>query len=106
MSKTTMRVVKKLVGKKSLSQALSLTAALAASTVFGESGTWVVREGIGTGGTNWATWEDTANWEGGVLPSDQEELGINPKKSYNFPITRFVLLYSAVLAAYRISSVR
>ena len=72
MSKTTMRVVKKLVGKKCLSQALSLTAALAASTVFGASGTWVVRDGVGTGGTNWATWEDTANWEGGVLPSGQD----------------------------------
>ena len=72
MSKTTMRVVKKLVGKKSLSQALSLTAALAASTVFGASGTWVVREGVGTGGTNWATWEDTANWEGDVLPSGRD----------------------------------
>ena len=42
------------------------------------------------------------NWESTGI----KELGINPKKSYNFSITRFVLLNSAVLAAYRISSAR
>ena len=63
------KVIKKPTGMSSLSLTLSLTAALAASTVFGTSGTWVVREGVGTSGTNWATWEDSANWEGGTLPS-------------------------------------
>ena len=52
-----------------LSLALSLTAALAASTVFAASGTWKLREGVGSGGTNWATWEDPDNWDGGSLPS-------------------------------------
>ena len=61
--------VKKPSGLNRLSLVLSVTAALAASTVFGTSGTWKVREGVGTGGTNWATWEDPANWEGGTLPS-------------------------------------
>ena len=61
--------VKKPTGMDRLALVLSLTAALAASTVFGTSGTWKVREGVGTGGTNWATWEDPANWEGGTLPS-------------------------------------
>ena len=63
------KAIKKPTGMDRLSLVLSLTAALASSTVFGTSGTWKVREGVGTGGTNWATWEDAANWEGGTLPS-------------------------------------
>ena len=38
----------------------------------GADGTWVAREGVGTGGTNWAEWSDTANWDGGTVASNNE----------------------------------
>ena len=37
-------------------------------TAFADDGTWVQREGVGTGVTNWADWSDPENWEGGVIP--------------------------------------
>lgn len=43
--------------------------AVAAVCAHGAPGTWNVREGVGTGGTNWAVWEDPDNWSGGVIPS-------------------------------------
>ena len=30
----------------------------------GADGTWAARSGVGTGGTNWAIWSDTDNWDG------------------------------------------
>ena len=30
----------------------------------GADGTWAARSGVGTGGTNWALWSDTDNWDG------------------------------------------
>ena len=42
----------------------------AAQTAFGADGTWVQREGVGTGGTNWADWFDVENWERGVVAGD------------------------------------
>ena len=35
----------------------------------GANGTWVAREGVGTGGTNWAEWNDVDNWEGKTVAS-------------------------------------
>ena len=33
------------------------------------AGTWVKRAGVGTGGTDWTSWNDTANWDGGTVAS-------------------------------------
>ena len=41
-----------------------------ASSAYATSGTWQTREGVGTGGTNWATYEDPDNWAGGVVPDN------------------------------------
>ena len=38
----------------------------------GADGTWVARSGVGTGGTNWAEWNDEANWDGGTVASNSE----------------------------------
>ena len=65
-----MRIKK--IGEVRAVMAICLTAVFAASSALGDIGTWKVREGVGTGGTNWAVWEDSANWEGGVLPSGTE----------------------------------
>lgn len=46
--------------------ALSVGWALAACAT---SGTWVKRDGVGTGGTDWTSWTNTENWVDGVLPS-------------------------------------
>ncbi len=45
-------------------------AAVAALTANADSaGTWVKRAGVGTGGTDWTSWNDTANWDGGTVAS-------------------------------------
>ena len=38
----------------------------------GADGTWAARSGVGTGGTNWALWSDTENWDGGTVASGSD----------------------------------
>ena len=39
-------------------------------TVFADDGTWLKRDGVGTGGTNWTEWSDAENWVDGVVASN------------------------------------
>ena len=43
---------------------------LAGLKVFAADGTWVARQGVGTGGTDWTEWSDSANWSGGIVASN------------------------------------
>ena len=50
--------------------AAALTAAMFAFSgfeAFATDGTWLAQPGVGTGGTNWAVWENPANWDGGIV---------------------------------------
>ena len=49
--------------------ALSIAAAAALTVNADSGGTWVKRVGVGTGGTDWTSWNDTANWDGGTVAS-------------------------------------
>lgn len=53
---------------------IGLMLCVSAFAVFGESvsGTFLKREGVGTGGTNWAEWSDAANWVDGIVPGGDE----------------------------------
>ena len=48
----------------------ALVILFAAQAVFAADGTWVRREGVGTGGTDWADWFDAENWQDGVVAGD------------------------------------
>ena len=48
----------------------------------GADGIWKVREGVGTGGTDWTLWSDPANWEGGVVAgADGNDCSANLKNA-------------------------
>ena len=55
---------------KNVGICLGLILCSCAFSAFGESvdGTFLERDGVGTGGTNWALWSDTANWVDGIVP--------------------------------------
>lgn len=55
--------------KKSL---LVAVAAFLVGAAFAESGVWIKREGVGTGGTDWTSWSAAENWEGGTVATGSD----------------------------------
>lgn len=53
---------------------IGLMLCVSAFAAFGESvsGTFLKRDGVGTGGTDWADWSDSANWVDGIVPGGDE----------------------------------
>ena len=49
-----------------------LAVVLSGVSAFATNGTWVAREGVGTGGTNWTEWNDTDNWVDGIVASNSD----------------------------------
>ncbi len=48
----------------------ALFIALVPSAMMADSaGTWMKRSGVGTGGTDWTSWNDSDNWDGGTIAS-------------------------------------
>lgn len=44
-----------------------MLAVVAFNSAFAGNGVWIKREGVGSGGTDWANWNDEANWDQGVI---------------------------------------
>ena len=72
IAKTLKSVRRKLCGLVFCIAAVVASAASADST-----GTWVKRAGVGTGGTDWTSWNDTANWDGGIIASGSTAVATN-----------------------------
>ena len=56
----------------------ALVILFAAQAAFAADGTWLKRDGVGTGGTDWTAWTDANNWTGGVVAAastDYADLG-------------------------------
>ncbi|MBO7206509.1 MAG: hypothetical protein J6W10_02730, partial [Kiritimatiellae bacterium] len=52
--------------------AACMMAVIAANSIFAGDGKWIKRDGVGTGGTNWANYSDTDNWVDGVVATGAE----------------------------------
>ena len=49
---------------------VAAAAVLATTVAFGDAdGTWTKRSGVGTGGTDWTSWNEPLNWVGGTIAS-------------------------------------
>ena len=49
---------------------VAAAAVLATAVAFGDAdGTWTKRAGVGTGGTDWTSWSEPLNWDGGTIAS-------------------------------------
>ena len=56
------------------SVAIAVAAGGLSFAVEAADGTWVARDGVGTGGTAWADWSDKANWANEIVPSDSADV--------------------------------
>ena len=52
--------------------AACMMAVIAANSIFAGDGKWIKRDGVGTGGTNWAKWSDEDNWDQRVIATGAE----------------------------------
>ena len=52
----------------SITAKVAAAAVLATAVAFGDAdGTWVKRTGVGTGGTDWTSWNEPQNWQDGTV---------------------------------------
>ena len=52
----------------SITAKVAAAAVLAMAVAFGDAdGTWVKRTGVGTGGTDWTSWNEPQNWQDGTV---------------------------------------
>ena len=74
----------------------ALVILFAAQVAFADNGTWLAREGVGTGGTNWADWHDAGNWVDGIIPGEVCEADLKAADNRYISITNPVSLVHAI----------